>query len=96
MAGCALWSRIAAAAGLDAGTRERLAASELRLTRNRDLPRILLGLRGRGPLAAEARELTDALGRIYRAVVAETGCSVIVDSPVGRSTRPCWARPGSS
>ncbi len=74
---CAFWSRVVERAfqdepGFDAARVRQLA---LRLDRIRRLPTVM---RTDGP--AELAELRRLIARLYRAVAAESGCSVVVDS----------------
>ena len=85
---CPVWGPILGEAfgGVDQIDAERLAAATGRRLRAGSVPRLFLDRRGRQRAAGDGYQA--ALAHLYRAVVHQTGCRVIVDS----SKSPVYAR----
>ena len=79
---CPFWRAVVDEAFGDAARfdAERAAAIDERLVWNRRFPQLLLARRGRGGAAAELREHTENVARLYGAIRSVSGCQVVVDS----------------
>lgn len=79
---CPTWSAILAGAGCDprAADVERLIAGAADGTRVRHVPRLLAGQRWGWPPRPRRNDYREPLQRLYHAIPAVTGCSLIVDT----------------